>query len=646
MAEREGSPAETAAGLPLYRPDAPPNTQMLAILTRPSRYDWLHPAPLSLLFTVTSLFWLLAVSPWLNAWLYPKTTTTALHFFARWPDALAMIMSGIVLYALLRVHANTILRLRTAQDLRLAELLEQLPDAAFIKDLQGDYCFLNAAAVRLVGRPLNECLNRNDLALFSPEIAQALMAQDQAVIMGRRLLHCIKSFTFQGSVRTFHCTQWPYWNAEGSIVGIIGFLRDTTAQKYIAGEDHANAARSDLEARVRERTAQLSSINTHLERQIAARIQAEVALRESEERFRQLTEHIREVFWVYDILEERLLYISPAYEEIWGRPIQGLYERPLDWIEAVHFEDQPRVHSAHVAKRQSGYFEEEYRIVRPDHTTRWIWDRGFPIHDEAGHAYRIAGLAEDITRRKLAEDQLRRQQVELARMSRLSLAVELAANLAHELNQPLAAIVAYTQACLALLRQADTDPRVLTGPLDAVISQGLRAGEIIRHLRELVQKHPATHTKLDLNALIHSVVHYAQTEFQQAHILLKLELAAILPPVLADDLQIQLVVLYLIRNAIDALNEKDREPRELTLITALLNPDQVLTTIHDTGQGFSAETAAQLFQPFFTTKPTGMGLGLSVSRSIIEAQGGKLWATLNPEGGASFHFTLPVSAPP
>jgi len=123
----------------------------------------------------------------------------------------------------------------------------------------------------------------------------------------------------------------------------------------------------------------------------------DIALRDSQERFRQLTEHIREVFWIHGIQEERLVYISPAYEEVWGRPIAGLHERPLEWIEAVHPDDQPRVQAGHLAKQKLGYFEEEYRIVRPDGTIRWIWDRGFPIRDETGHVYRIAGLAEDIT---------------------------------------------------------------------------------------------------------------------------------------------------------------------------------------------------------------------------------------------------------
>ncbi|MCP5159373.1 MAG: PAS domain-containing protein [Gammaproteobacteria bacterium] len=407
-------------------------------------------------------------------------------------------------------------------------------------------------------------------------------------------------------------------------------------------EDRLRGARDEMESRVQERTAELQTINQTLKRQIAARVQVEIALRDSEERFRQLAEHIREVFWVYGIVEERMIYISPAYEEIWGRSVANFHERPFDWLEAVHPDDRSRIQVAHVAKSQSGHLEEEYRIVRPDGAVRWIWDRGFPVRDETGHVYRIAGLAEDITARKLADDQLRRQQAELARTSRLSLAVELASNLAHELNQPLAAIVAYTQACLTLLRQGKTDPREITTTFEEVVNQSLRAGEIIRHLRELVRRHTTVQTVIDLNTVIHAVISYAQLELRQAKLDLKLELAEPLPRVLADDLQIQLVVLYLLRNAIEAMQETDGGPHQLAIQTALLNANVVLVTIRDTGHGFSGEIADRLFQPFFTTKPGGMGLGLSVSRSIIEAQGGQLWATPNPDRGVSFHFTLPT----
>jgi len=407
-------------------------------------------------------------------------------------------------------------------------------------------------------------------------------------------------------------------------------------------EERLRGVRDELESRVQERTAELQTINQALERQITARAQAEIALRDSEERFRQLAEHIREVFWVYGIAEERILYVSPAYEEVWGRSIANFCERPLDWLEAVHPDDRPRIQAAHITKSQWGHLDEEYRIVRPDGAVRWIWDRGFPVRDETGHVYRVAGLAEDITARKLADDQLRRQQAQLARTSRLSLAVELASNLAHEMNQPLAAIVSYTQACLTLLRQGKADPREVTGTLEEVINQSLRAGEIIRHLRELVRRHTAAQAALDLNAVIHAVISYAQLELRQAKLNLKLDLAESLPAVLADDLQIQLVVLYLMRNAIEAMQEPDHGLHELTIQTRSLGANTVQVTLRDTGHGFSEEAAKRLFQPFFTTKPGGMGLGLSISRSIIEAQDGRLWATPNPDRGVSFHFTLPI----
>lgn len=445
-------------------------------------------------------------------------------------------------------------------------------------------------------------------------------------------------------------TSWPSAVLASSDVRVVTdglFVAVSGAVLYWLLRRHARALQrlnAELEGRVQARTGELTAINKNLASQIAARVQIEYALRDSEERFRQLAEHIREVFWVRGIDEERVLYVSPAYEELWGRSLQSLLDQPLEWLEAVHPDDRRRVQAAYLRKLDSGFFDEEYRIVRPDGAVRWIWDRGFPIRDAAGHVYRIAGLAEDITARKLAEDQLRRQQVELAKTSRLSLAVEMASNMAHDINQPLAAIVAYGQACLSLLRQDRADPRELTGVIEEVVKQGLRAGDIIHHLRDLVRKHPAAQAALDLNALIRAVVHYAELELRSAAITLKLELAEPLPLVLADDFQTQLVVLYLMRNAIEAMQETRPDARALTVRTSVQERDCVLVTLCDNGPGLGPEALERLFEPFFSTKPGGMGLGLSASRSIVESHGGRLWATPNPERGLSFHFTLPVHA--
>lgn len=632
--DRFSAPAEPSgfAAVPqLWPTNSPP-----CIQSNRGKMGDCHPATLSLVFAFGGLIWLWLINPTVMAWLNPAGT---IPFSLSVPSALVILASAGLLYWILqgRDAAN---RVPSPQNQQLIEFIAHSADPAFLKNQQGCYLAVNAPFAQLAARPAIDCLNRDDSALFPPEIVDVFLKHDRQVMADDTASYRENTLVIHGAIYSFHTTRWPYRDAGGRSIGVCGIARDITAQK--PAENPVPGARADMESRIRERTAALLSINADLERQIAARIQAEVALRDSQERFRQLAEHIREVFWVYGIDEERLLYISPAYEEIWGYPIDGLYERPMAWIEAIHPDDRARVKIAHIDKRSSGHFHEEYRIVRPDGTIRWIWDRGFPVCDEAGHAYRIAGLAEDITRRKLAEDQLRRQQVELTRISRLSLAVELAANLAHQLNQPLAAIVAYTQACLALLRQADTDPRVLTGTLDEIVNQGLRAGEIIRHLRELVQKHPAAQAALDLNALIRSVARYAQTELNQAGVLLKLALADPLPEALADDIQIQLVLLSLIRNAIESMSEQRDGPHQLTISTSSTDSDGVQVTVRDTGPGFRLEMEEELFRPFFTTKPGGMGLGLSVGRSIIESQGGQLWATLNPDGGACFHFSLPV----
>ncbi len=625
-----------------FRPHALPTPEDLAAPPADSRRKRLrrfsvYPALIASIYTGGGLLWVLGGDPLLRAWLTGAGPPPVLGPFA---NVLAVAASGGLLYGLLRFYVKTARRTHLAQDLRLAEFIEMITDVAFIKDRECRYLLFNSAGARLVGRPLTTCLGQDDRALFPAEIAPKLMEADRRVIASGHLLNSEDTFDIRGEQRIFQSTKWPYRDADGRIIGVIGIARDITERKQT--EEQLRHARDELETRVRERTAELVAANQTLERLIAARVHTEIALRDSEERFRQLAEHIREVFWVYGIMEERLLYVSPAYEEIWGRAVHNFQERPLDWLEAVHPDDRPRIQAAHAAKLEAGRLDEEYRIVRPDGAVRWIWDRGFPIRDAVGHVYRIAGLAEDITTRKLAEDQSRRQQVELAKMSRLSLAVELASNLAHELNQPLAAIVAYTQACLTLLRGDAADPRELTGALEEVVNQGLRAGGIIRHLRELVQKHPAAQTEIDLNALIRAVVHYAQLELRQAGITVRLELAEPLPAILADDIQIQLAVLYLARNAIEAMQGLSDEPRELLLRTAPLDTGAVLATVRDTGHGFSPEAAERLFEPFFTTKPGGMGLGLSVSRSLIESQGGRVWATPNPSRGVSFHFTLPV----
>lgn len=374
---------------------------------------------------------------------------------------------------------------------------------------------------------------------------------------------------------------------------------------------------------------------------ITERKGAETALRESEERFRQLVEHLEEVFWIASADGSQVFYVSPAYEKIRGRPCQRIYEHPTDWMEAIHPEDRSRLQDVHAKIVTTGEFNEEYRIIRPEGTVRWIWSRGFPIRDAAGRIYRIAGIGQDITERRQAEEKLRQQQAELAHMARFALAGEMASGLAHELNQPLGAIRTYTETCLLLIDSGQLEREPLTEIMEKVAAQAQRAGEIIHRLRNLVRKAEPHRSAVDINQLIQEVIRLLEPEARQQEVQIRLELDEVSPVVYADAIQIQQVVLNLVRNAIEAMGELPTEAKELIIRTISVGSDALEVTVSDTGPGLSPEEMEKLFMPFFTTKSTGMGLGLSISKSIIEAHKGNLWATPNPDQGVTFHFTLP-----
>lgn len=253
------------------------------------------------------------------------------------------------------------------------------------------------------------------------------------------------------------------------------------------------------------------------------RRRVEAALRESEERFRQLVEHLDEVFWMSTVDGSQVFYVNPAYAKMRGHARERLYENPRDWLEAIHPEDRPRLRGVH-AKIATGEYDEEYRIIRPDGTVRWIWSRGFPIRDAAGRVYRIAEIGQDITKRKQAEEKLRQQQAELAHLARFALASEMASGLAHELNQPLGAIATYTETCLFLTRSGQIQSKALAEALEKVVAQTHRAGQIIHRLRNLVRKAEPHRSSVSINALIQEVIHLVEPEARQQEVQIRLEL--------------------------------------------------------------------------------------------------------------------------
>lgn len=251
-------------------------------------------------------------------------------------------------------------------------------------------------------------------------------------------------------------------------------------------------------------------------------------------------------------------------------------------------------------------------------------------------------LQREIGQRSQADEQLTRIRSELAHVARLSTMGEMASGLAHELNQPLTATTSFAQACLRLIDSQQCDVQKLREPLREIAAQGQRAGDIIRRLRNFVRRRAPHRSSTDLNRLIREVVQLMAHEACMCGVALKLDLTEHLPLILADSIQIQQVILNLVRNAIQALEDSGAEARQIRIQTLVPNDDVLLVAVHDSGPVLRDDVAAQVFNPFFSTKPDGLGMGLSISRSIVEDHGGRLWTTPHADGGTIFQFVLPI----
>jgi PAS domain S-box-containing protein len=372
-------------------------------------------------------------------------------------------------------------------------------------------------------------------------------------------------------------------------------------------------------------------------RDVTERVRAEKALFATEERFRQLAESIHEVFYLTEVPGNRLLYVSPAYEQVWGNTCQSLYESPESFLDAVHPEDRDAARRAFVSHQPLLH---EYRIFRPDGSARWISDRGFPVRDAKGEVYRLAGIAEDITERKQAEQALQESQAALARVARIATMGELTASIAHEINQPLAAVATNASASLHWLAVQPPNLAEAREAMANAMKEANRASGVIARIRALLKKASPELRPVDMNEVIREVLALVRSELIRGGVTAKTKLATGLPAVLGDRVQLQQVVLNLIMNAIDAMITISDRPRTL-LVKSAKDAEGVLIQVQDSGKGLDPENSDRMFESFFTTKPEGIGIGLSISSSIVEAHGGSLSAKARASYGATFEFTLP-----
>jgi two-component system sensor histidine kinase TtrS len=266
-----------------------------------------------------------------------------------------------------------------------------------------------------------------------------------------------------------------------------------------------------------------------------------------------------------------------------------------------------------------------------------------PIKDEAGKTVGSVVVFRDITEQKQAEEDARQHQAELTRVARLSTLGEMASGIAHEINQPLTAISTHAQASIRLLEVNPPDTSLCMEVMDRIASQADRAGEIIRQLRRFVKKEPLESSEVDINALVSAVVVLMRPELRRAHVKLILDLQRDMPAIAVQPIQIEQVILNLVKNAIEAMHEVPIDQRILTLATSQATPDQIMVRVGDTGPGLQPDLVDNLFDPFITSKPDGMGLGLSISRGIIQSHGGRLEVSSPLAGGAEFTFFIPIT---
>src|SRR5580658_1019300 len=406
---------------------------------------------------------------------------------------------------------------------------------------------------------------------------------------------------------------------------------------------------SELDLRVAQRTAELASANEELRKEVADRKHAEEGLRSSEEKHRVIVEAANDAVVSMDE-SGAILLANPATRRIFGYDSAEMVGKPMtmlmpEMMRKLHENGFKRY--LDTGKRHLNWQGVEVTAQRKD-------GQEFPVEvsfgelTSDGHKL-FTGFIRDISERKRAEEQLRASerdlqmtQTELARVSRLTTMGELAASIAHEVNQPLTGVINNSSACLRLLANHNLEPDVLRGALEGIIADGTRASTVLARIRAFIKKEPAEKSELDINEVIQEVLSLAGRELYENQVSPEHQLKTDLPSVLADRVQLQQVLLNLIMNGIEAMAEVTDRPRLLGVQSRIDESGEVLVAVSDSGTGFGLESD-RVFNPFFTTKANGMGMGLSIRRSLVESHGGRLWAAPKSPHGAVFSFTLPAA---
>jgi PAS domain S-box-containing protein len=423
----------------------------------------------------------------------------------------------------------------------------------------------------------------------------------------------------------------------GALIGVLYLENNLTPGVFTPGR----LAVLELLASQAAISIENAQLYTDLRQENCNRSRAEEALRASEERMNLAAEAANLAMWEWDVVKD----------EVWmtarGRALYGLAQDAcLNYaalIPLIHPEDRAARDAAiRRALESEGEYATEYRIVLPDGQVRWIAGRG-RVEFGSGKPLRMRGVSLDITDRRQAELEAARQRTELAHAARLTIVGELAASIAHEINQPLGAILSNAETAVILLESEEPHLKEVQKILADIRQDNLRASEVIRRMRELLRKRELELKLIDLNAVTSSVLRLVAAETRRRGVKIEERFADNLPMVRGDAFHLQQVLLNLILNGMEAMAESSESNLRLTMRTAYDGKGNVEVAVEDSGPGIAPDRLPRLFDSFFTTKSQGLGLGLSIVRSIVEAHGGRISAENNFSGGACFRLVLPVT---
>jgi two-component system sensor kinase FixL len=374
---------------------------------------------------------------------------------------------------------------------------------------------------------------------------------------------------------------------------------------------------------------------------------SDAGLRESQKRMNLALEAGNLGIWIWDLVRNDI-WAGDSWRTLFGfEPSEHV---DLDRVlQRLHPDDRQtlRQHQAMaLAGSNGGTYQTEYRLMRPDGATRWISSQGRVEFDAAGQPVLIRGAARDVTARKQAEQQTELLQQEIAHAGRVSMLGQLASGLAHEINQPLASILRNAEAAELFLQHPSPDLDEIRAILSDIRSDDERAGHVIDRMRGLLKRQTLDAGRLDVGALVGDVAALVRIDAATRQVKVDVDVPVDLPHVRGDRVQIQQVLLNLILNGMDALHGTRLEDRRVS-VTARADVAKgapiIEIAVGDAGHGIPPDKLTRIFDPFFTTKPNGMGIGLAVSRTIVEAHSGQLWAENRNGGGAAFRFTLPIA---